>query len=50
MPREAELKEQYRIALKEWFESPDAERWDEVAGAVSPMTRRGPGASTVVFR
>jgi metal-responsive CopG/Arc/MetJ family transcriptional regulator len=30
--REVELKEQYKIAMKEWVESPDAELWDRTAG------------------
>ena len=30
--REVELKEQYKAAMKEWVESPDAELWENVVG------------------
>jgi len=30
--REAELKEQYKIAMREWRDSPDSELWESTAG------------------
>ncbi|MQM25373.1 ribbon-helix-helix domain-containing protein [Glycomyces albidus] len=30
--REAELKEQYKIAMQEWRESPDSELWESTVG------------------
>jgi len=30
--REAELKEQYKIAMQEWRDSPDSELWESTVG------------------
>ncbi|MDA1365896.1 ribbon-helix-helix domain-containing protein [Glycomyces algeriensis] len=32
MLREVELKEQYKLAMQEWRDSPDAELWERTAG------------------
>lgn len=32
MLREAELKEQYKIAMQEWRDSPDSELWESTVG------------------
>jgi metal-responsive CopG/Arc/MetJ family transcriptional regulator len=32
MLREVELKEQYKLAMREWRDSPDSELWERTAG------------------
>jgi metal-responsive CopG/Arc/MetJ family transcriptional regulator len=32
MLREVELKEQYKLAMQEWRDSPDSELWERTAG------------------
>jgi hypothetical protein len=32
MLREVELKEQYKLAMQEWHDSPDSELWERTAG------------------